>query len=108
MATQDTAAQKHQTKADRELSRRAAAEVATWWSTLAQCQHELGRFISHRLAKDSDSLRQTATCRDWTEALNVQAEWVKETMRDYSSEISKLADLYARAITEQRDELRKA
>jgi hypothetical protein len=41
MATQTTAAQKHEAKADRELSRRVAVEVTAWWSTLAECQHEV-------------------------------------------------------------------
>ena len=70
--------------------------VETWWSTMAECQHEIGRFVSDRLVKDAEVMRQTLSCRDWTQALDMQAKWVDETLRDYNAEMSKLAGLYAK------------
>ncbi len=71
-----------------------AAEA--WWSTLTEYQREVGQFISDRLAKDAEAIRQALACRDWTAALEIQGRWVDETLRDYSEEIKKLSGLYAK------------
>ncbi len=59
-------------------------------------QREVGQFISDRLAKDAEAIRQALTCRDWAAALEIQGRWVDETLRDYSEEIKKLSGLYAK------------
>ncbi len=76
---------------------------------MAECQQEVGRFVSDRLAKDGEAMRQALSCRDWTVALDIQARWVEETLRDYNAEMSKLAGLYAKsAASTVRDERRRA
>ena len=72
------------------------AGAETWWSTLAECQREMGRFISDRLSKDGDAIRETLTCQNWTDVLEVQSKWVDETLRDYNAEMSRLSGLYAK------------
>ena len=67
-----------------------------WWSTLTEYQREVGQFISDRLAKDAEAIRQALACRDWAAALEIQGRWVDETLRDYSEEIKKLTGLYAK------------
>src|SRR5215213_9810681 len=69
----------------------------TWWSTMAEYQQEVARFMSDRLAKDSEAMRQTLSCRDCTDALRVQAKWADEILRDYNAEMSKLSGLYAKS-----------
>jgi len=69
----------------------------TWWSTMAEYQQEVARFMSDRLAKGGDAIRQTLSCRSWTEALDVQSKWADETLRDYNAQMSKLSGLYARS-----------
>ncbi len=66
------------------------------WSTMVECQHEVGQFVSDRLTKDVDAIRKTLSCRDWTEALDVQGRWVNETLQDYSTEMKKLTGIYAK------------
>ena len=79
----------------------------TWMSTMAECQHEVGRFITDRLGKDAEAMRQTLTCRDWTAALELQGRWMDETLRDYSEEMKKLTGLYAKgAASTVREERR--
>ena len=80
----------------------------TWFSTMAECQKEVGRFITDRLEKDAESLRQTFSCRNWTAALELQGRWVDETLRDYSAQMSKLTGLYAKgAASTVREERRR-
>ena len=68
----------------------------TWFSTMTEYQRGVGQFISDRLAKDAEAIRQALSCRDWTAALEVQGRWVDETLRDYSEEITKLTGLYTK------------
>ncbi len=71
------------------------AGAETWWTTMAECQREMGRFISDRLSKDGEAIRKTLTCQNWTDVLDVQSRWVDETLRDYNDEMSRLSGLYA-------------
>ena len=74
----------------------------TWFSTMVECQKEVGRFITDRLEKDAESIRQTFSCRDWTAALELQGRWVDETL------MSKLTGLYAKgAASTVREERRR-
>ena len=66
------------------------------WSTMVECQHEVGEFVSDRLTKDVETVRKTLSCRDWTEALDVQGRWLNETLQDYSTEMKKLTGIYAK------------
>ncbi len=81
-----------------ELPNRALLNGAqTWWSAVAECQQEMANFVSARLAKDGEAIKETLTSRNWPDALAVQARWMDETMRDYNAEITKLTKLYAKA-----------
>jgi hypothetical protein len=59
------------------------------------------------LAKDGEAIREILTCRNWTDALDVQARWVDETLRDYNAEMSKLTGLYAKAAPSRVQEERR-
>jgi hypothetical protein len=85
-----------------ELPNRALLDRAqTWWPTVAECQQEyqqeVAHFVSDRLAKDGEAIKDTLSSRNWPDALAVQVRWVDETIRDYNAEITKLTKLYAKA-----------
>ncbi len=87
----------------------ALAGAETWWATMAEYQNEVGQFISDRLAKNAEVIRETLSCRDWTAALEVQGRWIDETLRDYSEEVKRLAGLYTKgAASTVREERRRA
>ena len=80
-----------------ELPNRALLDGAqTWWSTVAECQQEVAHFVSDRLAKDGEAIKDTLSSGNWSDALAVQARWVDETIRDYNAEITKLTKLYTK------------
>ena len=79
-----------------EFTTGALAGAETWWSTMTEYQREVGQFISDRLAKDAEAIRQALSCRDWAAALEIQSRWMDETLRDYSEEMKKLTGLYAK------------
>ena len=74
----------------------ALAGTEAWWSTMTEYQRGVGQFISNRLTKDAEAIRQALGCRDWTAALEIQGRWVDETLRDYTEEMKKFTGLYAK------------
>jgi hypothetical protein len=62
----------------------------TLFATFAHRQREMLDFIVMRLEKDGEVIRELTACRNWPDALTVQARWVQETIRDYTAEASKL------------------
>ena len=90
------------------LSGALMAGATTWWSTMTECQQEVGRFITGRLEKDAEAIRQTLSCRDWTVARDIQASWLEETFRDYNAEMSKLSGLYVKTMASTVREERRA
>ncbi len=70
--------------------------TGAWWSTMAEYQREMAQFVSDRLAKDGEAIKETLKCRNWADALAIQTKWFDETVRDYNAEVSKLTDLYTK------------
>ena len=61
-----------------------------WWATASQRQSERLDFMSHRLSKDSDAVRQLGQCRSWEDASGVHSKWLHETVNDYAAEATKV------------------
>jgi hypothetical protein len=61
---------------------------------MAACQREMLEFMSHRLEKDGETMREAIACRNVGDALAVQTRWIDETLRDYSNEATRLLTIY--------------
>jgi hypothetical protein len=66
---------------------------AAWFSTMAACQREVLEFMSRRLERDGEAMREAIACRNIGDALAVQTRWLDETLRDYSDEATRLLAL---------------
>jgi hypothetical protein len=62
----------------------------TLFATFASKQREMLDFVTMRLEKDSELIRELGACRNWADALTVHSRWVQETIHDYTAEASKL------------------
>jgi hypothetical protein len=61
-----------------------------WWATASEHQSEMLDFMSHRLSKDADAVRELGQSRSWEDASGVHSKWLQDTFKDYSAEASKL------------------
>jgi phasin protein len=61
-----------------------------WWATATEHQSEMLDFMSHRLSKDSQAVRQLGECRSWEDASGIYSRWLQETFKDYSAEATKV------------------
>jgi Phasin protein len=71
------------------------------FATFAKSQREMLDFVSMRLEKDSDTIRELTSSQNWTDALSIQSRWVQETIRDYTEEATRLLALYTRVGREE-------
>lgn len=54
---------------------------------------EMVGFTGKRLQADLDLMRDFYRCRNWTEMLELQQNWLKRTMESYADENTRLMDL---------------
>ena len=60
----------------------------------AGAAREMMSFVAMRLEKDGEAIREISHCQSWAEAMKLQSHWVQQTIRDYQSEMTKLASMY--------------
>ncbi|QFU14783.1 phasin family protein [Microvirga thermotolerans] len=72
--------------------------LEAWLSATAECQREFVAFMSKRLEKDRDLIRDLQSSRDPARTADIQARWLGECVRDYSSQVSRVMAIYMRSI----------
>jgi Phasin protein len=70
--------------------------MEVWLATTRDCQHRMSNFMSSRLAKDGEAMREILACRNPVEAMAVHARWVQEAVQDYLSEMTEMVAIYTR------------
>ncbi|MEM9494705.1 MAG: phasin family protein [Pseudomonadota bacterium] len=75
-------------------------EVATraaraYFNGAVRLNREMTEFISTRFRKDFETARTLMTIKDGDAALQTQADFIEETLRDYADETSKMLNLAA-------------
>jgi hypothetical protein len=73
-----------------------AAEA--WFAATTECQREMMGFISMRLEKDSETVREMMGCKNLADVTAMQSRWVEETLRDYNAEITKLMTICTKSV----------
>ena len=68
------------------------------WSVMTDFQREVLGFMSMRLTKDADLLRQLQECRSWEEASLLHSKWMQTTLSDYSREAAKVMKIGTKPI----------
>jgi hypothetical protein len=75
-----------------------ATAAESWLAATAEWQRELMGFVSMRLEKDSDAVREIMACKNPADVTGVQVRWMEETLRDYNSRTTKLMAIYIKSV----------
>ncbi|MGO4705283.1 phasin family protein [Microvirga sp. 2MCAF38] len=78
-------------------SRALVDGMGTWLTAARDSQREMVDFVSKRLEKDSDTMRKILSSKNLTDAAEIQSRWIEETLRDYSSEVTKMITIYTKS-----------
>jgi hypothetical protein len=65
--------------------------TAAWWAKGSEHQSEMLDFMSHRLSKASEAVRELGQCRSWEDASGVHSKWFHDALTDYSAQSTKVA-----------------
>lgn len=73
----------------------SASANGDWFKRMMDANSEVTRFVQQRLARDRDVMAALARCKTPPDTAMVYAEFIETAMKEYSEEMTKLADLYA-------------
>ena len=80
-------------------SGRALANAGeAWFAAATEWQREMIGFVSARLEKDAEAVREVMGCKNPADVTAIQSRWIEETLREYSSEMTKLMSLCTKAM----------
>lgn len=71
--------------------------VQTWLAVSREYQREMMDFVSMRLVKDGDTMREILATKNLADAAAAQSRWMEETLRDYSAQMAKVMAIHMKA-----------
>lgn len=74
---------------------------------MAKVGSEVFQFVDRRLKHDFDTAKDLASCTTPQDAVTLYGQYVETAMRQYSEEISVLANLYSEQARETMDEMQQ-
>jgi len=75
-----------------------AKAAESWFAATTESQREMLGFVSMRLEKDGEALREMMTCRNLADMTAIQSRWIEETLRDYNAEMTKMMTIYTKSV----------
>ncbi|MFL5203368.1 MAG: phasin family protein [Microvirga sp.] len=75
-----------------------AKAAESWFAATTESQREMMGFMSERLEKDSEAIREMMACRNPADVMAIQSRWIEETLRDYNAEMTKLMTIYTKSV----------
>src|SRR5215475_4336618 len=65
----------------------SVAKGFTEWSA------ELNQFLSHRIARNTETLSRMTKCANFQDAFAIQGSWMQDAVEDYLKEFSRLIEV---------------
>jgi hypothetical protein len=81
-----------------DRGRDLAIVAEAWFAATTVYQREMTGFVSMRLQKDGDAVREMMGCKNPADVAVIHSRWVEETLRDYNSEITKLMTIFTKSV----------
>ena len=83
-------------KVSSDAARRFCDQGQSFAKTISEWNMEASQFVSHRLARNSETLGRMAKCPSLPEILAIQNQWVREAADDYMKQTSRLMEVNGR------------
>ena len=65
-------------------------------NTISEWNAEASQFLTHRAARNSETMGRMAKCQNLPEIFTIQTQWVQETTDDYMKQRNKLMEINSR------------
>ena len=82
-----------------DATRRLCEQGQSVAKTISEWNTEVSHFLSHRVARNGETLGRMTKCQNFPEVFAIQAQWVREAADDYLKEMSKLMEVNSRIMS---------
>ena len=79
-----------------DATRRVCEQGQTVTHTMSEWNTEVSHFLSHRVARNGETIGRMTKCQNLPEVFAIQAQWVQDAADDYLKEMSKLMEVNSR------------
>ena len=79
-----------------DATRRLCEHGQSVANTISEWNTEVSHFLSHRVARNSETMGGMAKCQSFPEIFAIQTRWIQEAADDYLKEMSKLMEINSR------------
>ena len=86
-------------QASSDATRRLCEQSQSVAKTIGEWNTEVSHFLSHRVARNGETLGRMTKCQNLPEVFTIQAQWVREAADDYLREMSKLMEANSRIMS---------
>ena len=83
-------------QASSDATRRLCEQGQSVAKTISEWNTEVSHFLSHRVARNGETLGRMTKCQNFPEVFAIQSEWVRDAADDYLREMSKLMEVNSR------------
>jgi hypothetical protein len=73
-----------------DATRRLCEQGQSVAKTISDLNTEVSQFVTHRVARNGETMGRLTKCQNFPEAFAIQAQWVQDAADDYLKEMSKL------------------
>jgi hypothetical protein len=67
-------------------------------TALVAWNSEVSSFVGQRISRDGETIGQMVQCQSWSEALDIEMQWLRNAADDYGAETSKLLELNTKLV----------
>ena len=82
-----------------DATRRLCEQGQSVAKTIGEWNTEVSHFLSHRVARNGETLGRMTKCQNPQEIFAIQSEWVRDAADDYMREMSKLMEINSRIMS---------
>ena len=86
-------------QASSDATRRLCEQGQSVAKTISEWNTEVSHFLSHRVARNGETLGRMTKCQNLPEVFAIQSEWVRDAADDYLKEMSKLMEANSRIMS---------
>ena len=76
-----------------DATRRLCEHGQSVANTISEWNTEVSHFLSHRVARNSETMGGMAKCQNFSEIFAIQTRWIQEAGDDYLKEMSRLMEV---------------
>jgi hypothetical protein len=81
-----------------DATRRLCEHGQSVANTISEWQTEVSHFLSHRAARNRETMGRMAKCQSFPEVFALQAQWVQNATDDYMNQMNKLMEVNGRLV----------